>query len=231
MDYKILGTDHQTVKIRLYPNEYIIAEPGALVYMENGIHMEAFAGEGRLFSKVTGMLKRSIAGESVFLVKFINKVDIPRELMMTGSFLSKIIPIKKDEFPEGIICQKGAFMAGTSGTDVTYTVVKKTLTGLFGGEGFVLQKVKTDDTAFISASGTVYSIDLNGTIKVEAGCLVAFDPSIEFSVELLSLKSALFGGEGLFLATLSGTGRVIIQSTSEKKTSNIMYAGCPYRDK
>ena len=219
VDYEILGDDLQIVEVELDPGETVIAEAGAMNYMEEGISFTAKMGDGSkpkegFFGKVAGVGTRLLTGESLFLTHFTNEGVGKKKVSFSAPYPGKILPLDMNQFGHEIICQKDAFLSAALGTEVTITFHKKLLTGLFGGEGFILQKLKGDGMVFLHGGGTVVRKQLQGeTLRVDTGCLMAFTPGVEYSIERAgNLKSMIFGGEGLFLATLKGYGNVWLHS-------------------
>ena len=220
VDYRLVGDDMQMVIIELDPDETVIAEAGAMTYMEEGIEFEARMGDGSeaekgFFGKVLSAGKRALTGESIFMTHFTHHGAGKSRVAFAAPYPGKIIPIDLATIPgNDLLCQKDAFLCAAHGTKVSIAFNKKFGTGLFGGEGFILQKLVGDGMAFVHAGGTVIERDLNDeTLRIDTGCIVAFEPHIDYSIERAgNLKSMVFGGEGLFLATLRGTGRVWIQS-------------------
>ncbi len=219
VDYHIIGYEMQVVEIELDPNETVIAEAGAMNYFEEGITFEAKMGDGStpeegIMGKLFGAGKRMLIGESMFLTHFTNRGTGKKCVAFSAPYPGSIIPLNMSEFGNEIICQKDAFLAAALGTSIQITFQRQLGTGFFGGEGFILEKLVGDGMVFIHAGGTVVRKDLQGeTLRLDTGCLVAFTPGIEYSIESVgSLKSMFFGGEGFFLATLRGTGTVWIQT-------------------
>jgi len=219
IDYEILGDDMQIVEIELDPGETVIAEAGALNYVEQGIEFEARMGDGSemnqgVFGKLLGAGKRMLMGESIFMTHFTNHSGQKRRAAFAAPFPGKIIPIEMSAVGGRLICQKDAFLCAALGTKVEIAFHKRLGTGFFGGEGFILEKLIGDGRAFIHAGGTVIEKQLTGeTLRVDTGCLVAFTEGIDYDIQRAgNLKSMFFGGEGLFLASLSGTGMVLLQS-------------------
>lgn len=219
VDYEIMGDDLQVVEVELDPGETVIAEAGAMNWMDDGITFEAHLGDGSkpdqgMMGKLFGAAKRAITGESLFMTHFTNTGSGKKRVAFGAPYPGSILPVNMAEIGEEILCQKDAFLCAAKGTEVSIAFTKKFGAGLFGGEGFILQKLKGDGMAFLHAGGTIVKKELNNeTIKVDTGCIVAFPPSIEYSIERAgNLKSMFFGGEGLFLATLRGTGTVYLQS-------------------
>ncbi|MDD1622753.1 MAG: TIGR00266 family protein [Methylococcaceae bacterium] len=216
VDYQIIGHDIQMVEIELDPNETVIAEAGAMTYLEQDIDFEAKMGDGSggVIDKLFGIGKRMLTGESVFLTHFTNEGKQKRRVAFSAPFPGSVIPLNLAELGEEVICQRTAFLAAAFGTQVDIAFNKRLGSGFFGGEGFILQRLRGDGMAFIHAGGTVIRKELrNETLRLDTGCLVAFSGDIDYNIGMSGgLKSMLFGGEGLFLATLKGTGSVWIQS-------------------
>lgn len=220
VDYEIVGDDLQMVIVELDPQETVIAEAGAMTYMEEGINFQTKMGDGSepeqgFFGKMLSAGKRVITGESIFMTHFTHTGQGKSHVAFAAPYPGKIIPVDLATIPgNDLLCQKNAFLCAAHGTQVTIAFNKKFGAGLFGGEGFILQKLVGDGLAFIHAGGTVVERELNNeTLRVDTGCIVAFEPHIDYSIERAgNLKSMFFGGEGLFLATLRGTGRVWLQS-------------------
>ncbi|RDH86763.1 MAG: TIGR00266 family protein [endosymbiont of Escarpia spicata] len=220
IDYKIIGHDMQLVEIELDPEETVIAEAGSMTYMEQQISFETKMGDGSdpdqgIFGKMFSAGKRMITGESVFTTHFTNSGSSGKQCVaFAAPYPGTVMPLDLSQLGGRIICQKDAFLCAALGTKLGVAFNKKLGTGLFGGEGFILQKLEGDGLAFIQAGGTVVEKQLNGeTLRIDTGCLVGFTDDIDYSIEMSGgLKSMVFGGEGIFLATLTGTGTVWIQS-------------------
>ena len=219
VDYKIIGDDMQIVEVGLDRHETVIAEAGAMNYMDTGITFEARMGDGSkpesgVFGKLLNAGKRVLTGESIFMTHFTNPGGGKRGVAFAAPYPGKIVPLNMAEHGNELICQKDAFLCAALGTEVDITFSKRLGTGFFGGEGFILQRLRGDGTAFIHVGGTVITKELRDTtIRVDTGCLAAFTSGIDYSIERAGdLKSMFFGGEGLFLATLKGTGTVYLQS-------------------
>lgn len=219
VDYHIIGHDLQVVEVELDPGETVIAEAGAMNYLEDGITFEAKMGDGSnvdegFMSKIFSAGKRMMMGESMFLTHFTNQSHIKRRVAFSAPYPGTIIPLNMAEFGEEVVCQKDAFLAAALGTSIQITFQRQLGTGFFGGEGFILQKLVGDGMAFMHAGGTVVRKDLKGEkLRLDTGCLVGFTQGIDYSIERAgNLKSMFFGGEGFFLATLCGTGTVWIQN-------------------
>lgn len=219
IDYKIYGDDMQIVAIELDHNETVIAEAGAMNWMDGGIQFEAKMGDGSqpdkgLFGKLLDVGKRALTGESIFLTHFTNVVGGKQEVAFAAPYPGSIVPLSLSEVGGEILCQKDAFLCAAKGTSISIAFTKRLGSGFFGGEGFILQKLSGDGMAFLHAGGTVVKKELNNEkIMIDTGCIAAFSPSLGYSIERAgNLKSMFFGGEGLFLATLQGTGTVYLQS-------------------
>lgn len=224
IDYKIFGDDIQFVEIELDPNETVIAEAGAMVYMEQGITYETRMGDGSepnqgMMNKLFQAGSRLISGESLFLTHFTNKGNGKSRVSFSAPYPGTIVPIDLREHRNSLIVQKDGFLCAAFGTKLTITLNKRFGAGLLGGEGFILQKLEGDGKAFIHAGGTVIEKQLNNeTLRIDTGCIVAYEPDLDFDIETSgSLKSMVFGGEGIFLATMRGTGKVWLQSMPIRK--------------
>ena len=219
VDYEIIGHDMQIVEVELDPHETVIAEAGVMNYLEEGIHFEARMGDGSepdqgFMGKVFSAGKRMITGESLFMTHFTNQGVGKKRVSFAAPFPGAIIPINMAEVGEELICQKDSFLCAAQGTNIDIAFQKKLGVGFFGGEGFILQRLRGDGMIFIHAGGTVIRKELRGeTLKVDTGCIAAFTGSINYDIQMIKgLKSMFFGGEGLFLAKLSGHGSIWLQS-------------------
>ena len=219
VDFAIFGDDMQFVEIELDPGETVIAEAGAMMYLEEGITFETRMGDGSepdqgMWGKLKGAGKRALTGESIFMTHFTNRGTGKRKVAFAAPYPGKIIPIDLAAVGGRLICQKDAFLCAALGTRVGIAFNRKLGVGLFGGEGFILQDLQGDGRVFVHAGGTIVEKQLAGeTLAVDTGCLVAFQPSVQYDIQRAgNLKSMVFGGEGLFLATLSGAGKVWLQS-------------------
>lgn len=217
--YQVIGHDIQMVEVELDPGEAVIAEAGAMNYMEEGIAFEAKMGDGSdasqgMLSKLFSAGKRKLTGESVFMTHFTNNGSRKSHVSFAAPFPGSIVDVDLSAIGEVLFCQKDAFLAAALGTKVDVAFTRRFGSGFFGGEGFILQRLQGDGMAFIHAGGTVIRKELNGeSLSMDTGCLVAFSSGIDYDIKMVSgLKSMFFGGEGLCLATLSGTGTVWIQS-------------------
>ncbi len=219
VDYDIIGDDIQLVEIELDPDETVIAEAGAMNYMEAGITFEAKMGDGSrpdsgILGKFMSAGKRVLTGESIFMTHFTNRGTGKRRVAFAAPYPGKIVPVDMARVGGELLCQKDAFLCAALGTELGIAFTKRLGVGFFGGEGFILQRLQGDGMAFVHAGGTVIEKTLtNETLRVDTGCLVAFTPGIDYQIERAgNLKSMFFGGEGLFLATLKGSGTVMLQS-------------------
>lgn len=217
--YEIIGDDMQIVEISLNPGETIIAEAGAMNYMEDGIGFEAKLGDGShpeegLLGKLFSAGKRVLTGESLFLTHFTNYGQSSKRVAFAAPYPGKILPLSLAAYGNSLLCQKSAFLCAELGTSINIAFTKRFGAGLFGGEGFILQQLDGAGKVFIHAGGTIIKKELrNETIHTDTGCIVAFTRELDYSIEQAgNLKSMVFGGEGLFLATLSGSGTVFLQS-------------------
>ncbi|MCB1198882.1 MAG: TIGR00266 family protein, partial [Deltaproteobacteria bacterium] len=218
VDHKIYGDDLQFVEIELDPQETVIAEAGSMVYMNEGIVFEAKFGDGSqidqgFWGKAGQAVKRKLTGESLFMTHFTNQSQGKKVVSFGAPYPGKIVPLALSQYANGeVLCQKDAFLCAAKGTQVSIAFQKKLGAGFFGGEGFILQKLKGDGNAYLHAGGSIVEKHLrNEKIMIDTGCVVAFESSLHYDIERAgSLKSMIFGGEGIFLATLQGTGRVWI---------------------
>jgi uncharacterized protein (TIGR00266 family) len=234
VDYEIIGDDLQLVEVELDPGETVIAEAGSMTYMEDGIAFESKMGDGSepeqgFFGKLFGAGKRMIAGESLFMTHFTNRGQGKRRVAFSAPYPGKIIAVDLAQAGHELICQKDAFLAAALGTKVSVAFNQKLGAGFFGGEGFILQRLQGDGKCFIHAGGTIVQKQLRGErLRLDTGCLVAFTPGIDYDIERAgNLKSMLFGGEGLFLATLQGTGTVWVQSMPFSRLADRIIANAP----
>jgi uncharacterized protein (TIGR00266 family) len=234
VDYKVIGDDIQIVEIGLDTGETVIAEAGAMNYMDDGITFEAKMGDGSkpnegLFGKLVDAGKRVLTGESIFLTHFTNPGDGKKSVAFAAPYPGKIFPIDMSKVKGEIFCQKDAFLCAALGTEVSIAFTKRLGAGFFGGEGFILQRLRGDGMAFVHAGGTVVVKKLNNDIiRVDTGCIVAFTSRINYDIQPTgSLKSMFFAGEGFFLATLSGTGTVLLQSLPFSRMADRILAHAP----
>ena len=234
VDYEIIGDDLQIVEIELDPTETIIAEAGSMNYMEEDISFEAKMGDGSnpgagIMDSLLNVGKRVLTGESLFITHFTNKGSQKRKVAFAAPYPGKIIPIDLNQIGGRFICQKDAFLCAAFGTRLSIALNKRIGAGFFGGEGFILQKLEGDGLAFVQAGGTIIKKELRGeTLRVDTGCIVGFSDGIQYDIQRSgSLKSMVFGGEGLFLATLRGVGTVYLQSLPFSRLADRIIAHAP----
>jgi len=220
VDYEIFGDGMQIVEVELDPGEKVIAEAGAMNYLEDGIGFESRMGDGAapsggIMSSLMNVGKRVLTGESIFLTHFTNNGQGKKRVAFAAPYPGKIIAVDMAEMGGELICQKDAFLCAAFGTTTGIAFQKKLGAGFFGGEGFILQRLNGDGMAFIHIGGTVIRRELQAgeTLRVDTGCLAAMTSGVEYDIERAgNLKSMVFGGEGIFLATLRGPGTVYLQS-------------------
>ena len=234
VEYALIGEGTQLVEVILDPGETVIAEAGAMAYMEEGIAYEAKMGDGSdpetgFFGNLLGAGKRMLAGESLFMTHFTHNGSGKSRVAFAAPYPGKIIAADLAEMGGELICQQDAFLCAALGTKIDVAFTQSFGAGFFGGEGFVLQRLSGDGLAFIHVGGTVVEKQLNNeTVRVDTGCIAAFTAGINYEIERAgSLKSMVFGGEGLFLATLSGTGTVYLQSMPFSKLVDKISAKLP----
>jgi uncharacterized protein (TIGR00266 family) len=220
IDYEIFGSECQYCEITLDPNEQVIAEAGSMMFMTGGIVMETQFGDGSgqqqgWFDKIKSAGKRVLTGESLFVTTFTNRSPSRAVVAFGSPYPGHMIPVHLDQLGGELICQKDAFLCGARGIEISIAFQKKILVGLFGGEGFIMQRLRGDGIAILHAGGTMMRRELlpGEVLRVDTGCLMAVTPSIQYDVEMVSgVKNVIFGGEGLFMATLRGPGTVWLQS-------------------
>ena len=234
IDYQVFGDDLQFVEVELDPRETVIAEAGMMMYMEDGITFETKMGDGSkpksgFMDTMLNVGKRVLTGESIFMTHFSNGAADKRHVAFGAPYPGKIIPIDLDEAHGELICQKDSFLCAALGTEISIAFNKKIGAGLFGGKGFILQRLRGDGNVFIHAGGTIIEKRLQGQkLMVDTGCIVAFESGINYNIQQAgNLKSMVFGGEGLFLATLQGTGRVWLQSLPFSRLADRILAFAP----
>ncbi len=234
VDYQVFGDDLQFVEVELDPGETVIAEAGAMMYMEDGITFETKMGDGSkpkagFMDKLVSVGKRALTGESLFMTHFTHGGHGKSHVAFGAPYAGKMIAIDLDEAYGELLCQKDSFLCAALGTEISIAFNKKLGAGLFGGEGFILQKLRGDGMVFIHAGGTIVEKRLeNSKLRVDTGCIVAFEPSIQYDIERAgNLKSMIFGGEGLFMATLQGSGRVWLQSLPFSRLADRILANAP----
>ncbi len=235
IDYEILGEEMQFVEIELDPQEAVVAEAGSFMMMNTGIRMETIFGDGSkqdqgVMGKLFSAGKRLLTGESLFMTVFLNEGQDKKQVSFAAPYPGKIIPIDLSELGEKFICQKDAFLCAAKGVSVGIEFSKKLGRGFFGGEGFIMQKLEGDGMAFVHAGGTLAKkvLQLGETLKVDTGCLVGFTQTVNYDVEFVGgIKNTLFGGEGLFFATLTGPGIVYVQSLPFSRLASRVWAAAP----
>ncbi len=235
IDYEIFGDDMQYVEVVLDPQEATVAEAGGMMYMEDGIEMETIFGDGSaaqagLLGALMGAGKRLLTGESLFMTVFQNRSGQRRKVAFGAPYPGKIIAIHLASLGGELIAQKDSFLAAAKGVSIGIAFQRKLGVGLFGGEGFIMQRLKGDGWAFVHAGGTLHERTLapGETLRVDTGCIVAFQPTVNYEIQYVGkIKSAIFGGEGLFFATLTGPGRVWLQSLPLSRLANRIIAAVP----
>jgi uncharacterized protein (TIGR00266 family) len=235
IDYKIFGDDLQYVEVELDPNEATVAEAGGMMYMDDGIEMETVFGDGS--QKQTGFMgalmgagKRLLTGESLFMTVFLNRSNQKRRLAFGAPYPGKIVAVHLAEIGGDLIAQKDSFLAAAKGVSIGIAFQRKLGVGLFGGEGFIMQRLQGDGWAFMHAGGTLHERTLAAgeLIRVDTGCIVALQPSVNYEIEYVGkIKTALFGGEGLFFATLRGPGKIWLQSLPLSRMANRIVSAVP----
>ncbi len=229
IDYTIIGDDMQLVEVELDSGEGVRAEAGAMMYMEEGIEMQT-STDGGLFKG----FKRMITGESFFITTFLYSGKGKGHVAFGAPYPGKIIPLELSRVGGRFLCQKDAFLCAARGVEIEVAFTKRLGAGLFGGEGFILQRLEGDGMAFVHAGGTIVKKDLKAgeTLRVDTGCLVAFAPSVDYDIQFVGgFKNALFGGEGMFLAVLKGPGEVYLQSLPFSRLADRIYAAARYQQK
>jgi uncharacterized protein (TIGR00266 family) len=229
IDYKIYGDDMQLVEIELDPNEGVRAEAGTMTYMETDIEMQTSTGGG-----IFKGLKRAITGESFFITSFLNNGSGKSHVAFAAPYPGKIIPLSLDTFGGQILCQKDAFLCAAQGIEIEIAFTKRLGAGIFGGEGFILQRLEGAGMAFVHAGGTIVERELAAgeTLRADTGCLVAFDTSVDYDIQFIGgFKNALFGGEGIFLARLTGPGKVFLQSLPFSRIADRVLAAARFQQR
>ena len=236
IDYKLYGEDMQFVEIELDPGEAAIGEAGAMMFMEDGVVMDTIFGDGSsqtksFWGKLAGAGKRLITGEGLFTTVFQNQAPVgKKKVAFAAPYPGTIIPVNLPEVGGTLICQKDSFLCAAKGVSLGIAFQQKLGVGLFGGEGFIMQKLEGDGLAFVHAGGTLYRRDLapGEVLRVDTGCIVALQPSVSFDIQYVGkLKSALFSGEGLFYALLRGPGTVWLQSLPLSRMANRIVMAAP----
>jgi uncharacterized protein (TIGR00266 family) len=227
IDYQIFGDDLQLVEIELDPDEGVRAEAGTMTYMEDGIQMQTGTGGG-----IFKGLQRAITGESFFITTFLNTGSVKQRAAFAAPYPGKIIPLALEDFGGAIICQKDSFLCAAQGIEIEIAFTKRLGAGIFGGEGFILQRLKGPGMTFVHAGGTVIEKDLAAgeSLRVDTGCLVAFSESVDYDIKFIGgFTNALFGGEGLFLTSLSGPGKVYLQSLPFSRLADRVLAAARFQ--
>ena len=236
IEYKIYGDDMQFVEVELDPNEATVAEAGGMMYMDDGIEMETVFGDGSpqqqsgIMGALMGAGKRLLTGESLFMTVFHNRSGQKRRVAFGAPYPGKIIAIHLAEVGGELVAQKDSFLAAAKGVSIGIAFQRKLGVGLFGGEGFIMQRLQGDGWAFVHAGGTLQERTLapGELVRVDTGCIVALQPSVNYEIEYVGkIKSALFGGEGLFFATLRGPGKIWLQSLPLSRLANRIVGAVP----
>jgi uncharacterized protein (TIGR00266 family) len=235
IDYKVFGDDMQYVEVELDPNEATVAEAGGMMYMEDGIEMETIFGDGTqkqggFLGAMMGAGKRLLTGESLFMTVFLNRSSQRRKIAFGAPYPGKIVPVHLAEIGGELIAQKDSFLAAAKGVSIGIAFQKRLGVGLFGGEGFIMQRLQGDGWAFVHAGGTIHERTLlpGELLRIDTGCIVAMQATVNYEIEYVGkIKSALFGGEGLFFATLRGPGRIWLQSLPLSRLANRIVSAVP----
>jgi len=236
IDYRIEGHEMQFVEVELDPGEAMVGEAGSLMYMEDGISLDAVFGDGRagssggLFGKLVGAGKRLITGESLFTTVYENQASVRRKLAFAAPYPGRIMAIDLDDVGGQLLCQRDGFLCAARGVALGVGFQRKLGVGFFGGEGFILQKLEGDGMVFVHSGGTVMRRDLapGELLRVDTGCLVAMAGGVDFDIEYVGkIKTALFGGEGLFFAVVRGPGTVWLQSLPFSRLASRIFAAAP----
>ena len=235
VDYQIVGDDMQFVKIELDPKEAVVAEAGAMMYVEDGIQLDTIFGDGSqqqggFMTALLGAGKRLLIGESLFMTVFHNESGQKRKVAFAAPYPGKIQALNLAALGGELVCQKDSFLCAAKGVTIGIAFNKRFGAGLFGGEGFIMERLTGDGWAFVNAGGTLEEKTLAAgeTLRVDTGCLVALQPSVTYDIALVGgIKTAIFGGEGLFFATLRGPGRVWLQSLPFSRLASRIYAAAP----
>ena len=236
IDFRIVGSEMQFVEVELDPGESAVAEAGSMMYMMPGITLETVFGDGSgqqkagVMGALLGAGKRLITGESLFMTVFTNQGQGKQRVAFAAPYPGKILPMDLKQLGGQLICQKDSFLCAARGVSIGIAFQKKIGVGLFGGEGFIMQRLEGDGLTFVHAGGTVHPIDLTAgeTLRVDTGCIVALQPSVAYDIQFVGkIKTALFGGEGLFFATLTGPGRAWLQSLPFSRMADRIYKAAP----
>lgn len=238
IDYKVFGTEMQFVEIELDPGESAVAEAGAMMYKDSAVNMDTIFGDGSaksqgsFFDKLMGAGKRILTGESLFITVFTHRGSGKAKVAFAAPFPGNIIPVRLSQAGGTLICQKDSFLCAAKGVSIGIYFQKRILTGLFGGEGFIMEKLEGDGMVFMHAGGTIVERQLEPgeVLHTDTGCVVAFEPGVQFDIEQAgNIKTALFGGEGLFFAVLRGPGKVWLQSLPFSRLAGRMLAAAPQK--
>jgi uncharacterized protein (TIGR00266 family) len=236
VDFRIVGSDMQFVEVELDPGESAVAEAGSMMYMTPGIEMETVFGDGSgqqrsgVMGALLGAGKRLITGESLFMTVFTNQGSGKQQVAFAAPYPGKIVSLNLKDLGGELVCQKDSFLCAARGVSIGIAFQRRMGVGLFGGEGFIMQRLTGDGLSFVHAGGTVHPIEMRAgeTLRVDTGCLVALQPSVRYEIEYVGkIKTALFGGEGLFFATLTGPGRVWLQSLPFSRMADRIYKAAP----
>src|SRR5436189_624832 len=235
VDYKIFGDDMQFVEVELDPGEATVAEAGAMMYMEDGVEMETIFGDGSqqrqdFIGALMGAGKRLLTGESLFMTVFLNKSAQKKHVAFGAPYPGKIVPIQLSQLGGELIAQKDSFLAAAKGVSIGIAFQRRLGVGLFGGEGFIMERLQGDGWVFVHAGGMLTEKNLapGELLRVDTGCIVAFQPTVNYDIQFVGkIKSALFGGEGLFFATLRGPGRIWLQSLPFSRLAGRIVAAAP----
>ena len=239
VDYKVIGSEMQFVEVELDPGEAMVGEAGSLMFLEEGIDMDTVFGDGSsggagggFFGKILGAGKRLLTGESLFTTVYTNQGSVKRKVAFAAPYPGKIVAMDLSKLGGRVLCQKDAFLCAARGVQLGIAFQQKLSVGFFGGEGFIMQKLEGDGLAFVHSGGTVVKRELAAgeTLRVDTGCLVAMAGNVDFDIQYVGkIKTALFGGEGLFLASLRGPGTVWLQSLPFSRLASRVFAAAPQR--
>ena len=237
LDYEIKGAEMQFVEVELDPGEAAVGEAGSMMYMDAGISLDTVFGDGSaqqsgLFGKLLGAGKRLVTGESLFTTVYTNQTAGRLKVAFAAPYPGKIVAMNLRELGGTLICQKDAFLCAARGVQLGIALQQKLSVGLFGGECFIMQRLDGDGLAFVHAGGTLLERDLapGQTLLVDTGCVVAYTPDVSFEIQYVGkVKTALFGGEGLFFARMTGPGRIWLQSLPFSRLASRVFAAAPQR--
>jgi uncharacterized protein (TIGR00266 family) len=235
IDFRVLGSEMQFVEVELDPGESAVAEAGSMMYMTPGIQMETVFGDGSgqqsgVMGALLGAGKRLITGESLFMTVFTNQGSGKQQVAFAAPYPGKILAMDLKQLGGQLICQKDSFLCAAKGVSIGIAFQRRIGVGLFGGEGFIMQRLEGDGLCFVHAGGTLHPVDLTAgqTLRVDTGCLVALQPTVGYDIQFVGkIKTALFGGEGLFFATLTGPGRAWLQSLPLSRMADRIYKAAP----